>query len=1062
MRLAYTTCSTQRLARIGLVAAWLSSGVAADAGSPPCTDRDGDGYFAGSACETADDCNDADPAIFPAAPELCDGFDNNCSGFVDDLDTCAAFCLEPNPVGEVLALDTPGVPGSMSVAWSGIGLGVAWHEHEPGAGGERIVFARLSGSGQPVGSPVELETATRARGPSIVWTGSEYGVAWWSDATGTPAIAFARLDALGQIAGAITRVTTETSAARWPSLVWTGAEYGVAWSDERTGTSEVFFTRIDRDGLEIGDDVQVSATGGASPILAWNGSGYGLAWTRPGPTARFARLDPAGAVQGPVVTVAPGSPGALTWTGAEYGMLWNDPQATGQVRFSRIDDQGSPTGASPLVIDDLTGPGVSLVWIGSEYGLAWPAGPVGTRALQFARMIPAGAMPGNVLPVTRSAGVVRATVVWTGDHFASVWIGQSGGVVDLYFAQVLCECYDVDQDGFTACDECDDGDATVHPLAQEVPCDGVDNDCNPLTPDRVDADGDGFNCPEDCDDGDPWINPGRPCDGLDDACNLLPGVDDCDLDGMPDECSTFLEFAMAWISYAAAPVMVRAADLDGDGGNDVIVSGELGLQRYANDGSGLLGPVQTIVDGPIGSFWAADLDDDGDVDLVANNAYHVIWIENLDGAEDFAAPQLISTLPEDVGRVYPSDMDGDGDLDVIYSSFDEGRFGWYENLGAAASFGPQRPIGNGVGAFYVLGADLDGDGDNDVLASGLNDSTIRWFENLDGGGSFGPQRVVYSGGSLPYTLEVSDFDADGDLDVVAAHVSPGSVALYRNLDGNGNFGSAETIAAVEGATWVHAADVDGDGDEDVLTTSFFDGVIAWHENLNASGTFAEPRVVFQTPRRFGEFSVYAADLDNDGDLDVASVNQEERRVRWFRNLGNDCNGNLVPDSCEADCNANGIPDDCDLRGVSTDCNANAVPDECESECAGACDVDGDGCREALDCDGADAAVWAAPGATRNLRLTLAGDGVTLKWQPPTHPGAAAVRYDVLRSRSASDLAEVDCLGADQSAPLAQDSGSLPAGQVAFYLVRVENDCPGGAPALGDRSDGTPRTAGTCP
>ena len=49
---------------------------------------------------------------------------------------------------------------------------------------------------------------------------------------------------------------------------------------------------------------------------------------------------------------------------------------------------------------------------------------------------------------------------------------------------------DADADGYDATDDCDDGDATVHPGADEVAYDGVDNDCDPSTADD-DLDGDG-------------------------------------------------------------------------------------------------------------------------------------------------------------------------------------------------------------------------------------------------------------------------------------------------------------------------------------------------------------------------------------------------------------------------------------------------------------------------------------------------------------------------------------------------------------------------------------------
>jgi len=47
-----------------------------------CFDTDGDG-FEGAACGGTD-CNDFDANIFPGAPELCDGEDNNCDGTIDE------------------------------------------------------------------------------------------------------------------------------------------------------------------------------------------------------------------------------------------------------------------------------------------------------------------------------------------------------------------------------------------------------------------------------------------------------------------------------------------------------------------------------------------------------------------------------------------------------------------------------------------------------------------------------------------------------------------------------------------------------------------------------------------------------------------------------------------------------------------------------------------------------------------------------------------------------------------------------------------------------------------
>ena len=70
---------------------------------------------------------------------------------------------------------------------------------------------------------------------------------------------------------------------------------------------------------------------------------------------------------------------------------------------------------------------------------------------------------------------------------------------------------DADADGFasveTGGEDCDDSDAEVHPGADELPYDGVNNDCDASTPDD-DLDGDAFGIATDCDDTNDAVYPG--------------------------------------------------------------------------------------------------------------------------------------------------------------------------------------------------------------------------------------------------------------------------------------------------------------------------------------------------------------------------------------------------------------------------------------------------------------------------------------------------------------------------------------------------------------------------
>ena len=96
---------------------------------------------------------------------------------------------------------------------------------------------------------------------------------------------------------------------------------------------------------------------------------------------------------------------------------------------------------------------------------------------------------------------------------------------------------DADADGALACDDCDDDDPANFPGNEEI-CDGRDNDCDGEAEDgTLDGDGDGYTtCAGDCNDGEASMHPGAPesCDGLDNNCDGLPNADiagEVDIDG---------------------------------------------------------------------------------------------------------------------------------------------------------------------------------------------------------------------------------------------------------------------------------------------------------------------------------------------------------------------------------------------------------------------------------------------------------------------------------------------------------------------------------------------------
>lgn len=84
---------------------------------------------------------------------------------------------------------------------------------------------------------------------------------------------------------------------------------------------------------------------------------------------------------------------------------------------------------------------------------------------------------------------------------------DSGRVMKYGNYPVNCPHADADGDGFSVNNDCNDNNALVNPGRSEILYNGVDDDCNPLTPDTVDADADGFNSNVDCNDNNALVNP---------------------------------------------------------------------------------------------------------------------------------------------------------------------------------------------------------------------------------------------------------------------------------------------------------------------------------------------------------------------------------------------------------------------------------------------------------------------------------------------------------------------------------------------------------------------------
>ena len=345
---------------------------------------------------------------------------------------------------------------------------------------------------------------------------------------------------------------------------------------------------------------------------------------------------------------------------------------------------------------------------------------------------------------------------------------------------------------------------------------------------------------------------------------------------------------------------VHAADLDGDGDADVLFGigrgvDEIGwYENTGDDGRSFANSpraLDTAADNPE-SLEAADLDGDGDLDVLSalegpDTGSKVVWYEN-SGDGSFSGARVISEEVAGANDAHAADLDGDGDLDVVSASYFDDKIAWYENLGNGDFSAQEVLTDEAEGAADVHAADLDGDGDLDVLIA--SSSTLAWYAN-SGDGDFEERALSTGSFGTPIAVDTAELDGDADEDIVAAVFSAGSAVVWHENLGEGVFAAPRLVDAgvQDAARRVLAVDVDGDGDEDVLSAFVNSPGVGWHETIGGQRFFG--RRAIGSVRR-GNLDIHASDVDDDGDYDVVAswsgVGSGQGAIAWYENGTQHC------------------------------------------------------------------------------------------------------------------------------------------------------------------------------
>ncbi len=135
---------------------------------------------------------------------------------------------------------------------------------------------------------------------------------------------------------------------------------------------------------------------------------------------------------------------------------------------------------------------------------------------------------------------------------------------------------------------------------------------------------------------------------------------------------------------------------------------------------------------------------------------------------------------------------------------------------------------------------------------------------------------------FPRVIFPCDMDGDGYTDLLCAAQESDAVFLFRNTGMGMTWETATVAGGLDGAWTVFAADIDSDQDLDVLCTANFEGTVTWWENLDGSGSSWSGHFV-TTELVFPERSV-AVDVDGDSDMDVVTAEHLTGEIFWVENI----------------------------------------------------------------------------------------------------------------------------------------------------------------------------------
>jgi hypothetical protein len=351
--------------------------------------------------------------------------------------------------------------------------------------------------------------------------------------------------------------------------------------------------------------------------------------------------------------------------------------------------------------------------------------------------------------------------------------------------------------------------------------------------------------------------------------------------------------------------LLHAADLDGDGLNDLVIANNLRSKinllynQTGKTNQAAANPLRKLeinelppgarfridsipTDERMGAMVVADLNGDGRPDIAFyGDAKDLEVIYNL-GTNGWSEPKRWHIVDGqlNVNALTTGDLNGDGRTDLVLLG-DSGSLYYLPQLADHTLGEPQKIPCSGTPKSVQI-VDVDGDGRNDLLLVDWDSPTPIRFRLQNAAGQLGPEIYFKTppmrsfcmdnleGGRKNYIVTIAQSSGHAEVSQFSrqpAEILSGALRLgqFQILPLN------KTDAAQRGLLW---ADVNGDGRPDLLVAEPASGQLSVYLQ-QSDGSLAQPKTF---PTLAGVSQLAAADWNGDGHPDVFLLSRDENAV----------------------------------------------------------------------------------------------------------------------------------------------------------------------------------------